>query len=143
MVERSAIAAMRARRAELQGIGSGTRKECPLRSCCQPCSVFNRSRQSLFRSLLGHFGGASTDALKPWSPGWLGGARSSCPSPCTSLGREYLGYWLPIECRFRTGDLHPISSRPCWAYAVNRSCRPPFPTKQVNRGNAGYRGRSP
>lgn len=26
--------------------------------------------------------------------------------------------------------------------AVNRSCRPPFPTKHVNRGNAGYRGRS-
>ena len=26
---------------------------------------------------------------------------------------------------------------------MNRSCRPRFPTKQVNRGNTGYRGRSP
>ena len=25
---------------------------------------------------------------------------------------------------------------------MNRSCRPPFPTRQVNRGNTGYRGRS-
>ncbi len=38
------------------------------------------------------------------------------PSPCTSLRRKHLAYYLLVESRFRTGDLHPISSRPCWAY---------------------------
>ena len=43
------------------------------------------------------------------------------PSPCTSLRRKHLAYCLLIESRFRTGDLHPTSSRPCWAYALERS----------------------
>ena len=43
------------------------------------------------------------------------------PSPRTSIDWLHWVYCLQINSRFRTGDLHPTSSRPCWAYRSTRA----------------------
>jgi hypothetical protein len=48
-------------------------------------------------------------------------ASPQLPSPRTSLRKKHLAYCLLTDSRFRTGDLHPTSSRPCWAYRVHRN----------------------
>ena len=45
---------------------------------------------------------------------------SQLPSPCTSLKRKHSAFCLLIESGFHTGELHRTSSRPRWAYKVNR-----------------------
>lgn len=66
-VERRGIVAMRAIRAEAQGILFGEPAGVPFRNSIQPHSVFDKSRHSSFRTLLGRVGGAPTDAPKTWS----------------------------------------------------------------------------
>ena len=48
----------------------------------------------------------------------------SCPRLVLCQSELHLVYCPPIDSRFRTGDLHPTSSRPCGARTVHRSRDP-------------------
>jgi len=57
------------------------------------------------------------------------------PSPRTSIQWKHLAYCLLLNSRFRTADLHPTSSLPCWAYHCSRVGVDPFLKWMLARAN--------
>jgi len=52
---------------------------------------------------------------------WGDVASPQLPAPRPSLRKKHLAYCHLNESRFRTGNLHPMSSRPCWAHPMHGS----------------------